>query len=200
MDSPPPNPRVTSLLAAGLVLLASCGGGSGGTAGPGADLTGTVREVTKSTPVAGATVNLGSHQATTAESSLATVRLAAQFDSVYAAVGIHPNSAAQATPGDWDRVVELIHEPRVVALGETGLDRHWDFTPFAVQEDFFARHLALSRRTRLPVVIHCREAEADILRMLREDYERSGPVRGVLHSYCGPWEVAEAALAMVVTC
>jgi TatD DNase family protein len=133
--------------------------------------------------------------ATTAESSLATVRLAAQFEGVYAAVGIHPNSAAQAAPGDWDRVVGLIHEPRVAALGETGLDRHWDFTPFEVQQEFFDRHLRLSQDTGLPVVIHSRECDADILAMLH-DARRRGPLSGILHSFCGSAETAAEGLAL----
>lgn len=130
-----------------------------------------------------------------ADSSLANVRLAAQFEAVYAAVGIHPNSAAQAGPGDWDRVVALIHEPRVVALGETGLDRHWDFTPFEVQREYFDRHLRLSQQTGLPVVIHSRECDADILAMLR-DARRRGPLSGILHSFCGSAETAAEALEL----
>jgi len=82
----------------------------------------------------------------------------------------------------------------VVALGETGLDRHWDYTPFPQQEDFFARHLDLARKHHLPVVIHCREAEADVVRMLRADYERHGPVRGVMHSFTGDLATAQACL------
>src|SRR5207253_8206062 len=90
----------------------------------------------------------------------------------------------------------LATSPKVVALGETGLDRHWDFTPFPQQEDYFARHLELARKLSLPVVIHCREAEADVVRMLRADFERHGPVRGVMHSFTGDLATAEACLAM----
>src|SRR5205807_5299233 len=115
---------------------------------------------------------------------------------VWASVGIQPNNVAQVGPADWAAIEKLVAAPRVVAVGETGLDRHWDFTPFPQQEDYFARHLALSRRTELPLVIHCREAEADVVRMLRDDYDRHGPVRGVLHSFTGDWPTAEACLAM----
>jgi TatD DNase family protein len=135
--------------------------------------------------------------ATTAADSRAALEVAAEFpDFVVPTVGIHPNHAAEAAPGDWDEIVRLANLPNVAALGETGLDRHWDFTPFALQQEYFARHLRLSRSTGLPVVIHCREADADVVRMLREDYERSGPVRGVLHSFCGDAATAEAGLAM----
>ncbi|MBV9125769.1 MAG: TatD family hydrolase, partial [Planctomycetes bacterium] len=115
---------------------------------------------------------------------------------LFATVGIQPNQVAEAGPGDWDEVVRLVSQPRVVAVGETGLDRHWDFTPFGQQEDYFARHLELARKHGLAVVIHCREAEADVVRMLRADYERHGPVRAVMHSFTGDAATAEACLAM----
>ncbi len=121
---------------------------------------------------------------TTAETSAECVALAQRFEGVYAAVGIQPNSVAEAGPDDWDRVVELAKEPGVVALGETGLDRYWDFTPFDQQEDYFDRHLRHSQQTGLPFVVHMRECEADILRMLREARTR-GPLHGVMHSFTG---------------
>jgi TatD DNase family protein len=134
--------------------------------------------------------------ATTAASSASTVALAAAHPGVWATAGIQPNHVAQAGPGDWDEVVRRATAPRVVALGETGLDRHWDYTPFPQQEDYFARHLALARQLGLAVVIHCREAEADVVRMLREDFEKHGPVRAVMHSFTGDSATAEACLAM----
>ncbi|MFL5329037.1 MAG: TatD family hydrolase [Gemmataceae bacterium] len=134
--------------------------------------------------------------ATTASDAVQSIELARKYTHISATVGIHPNHAAEAKPGDWDEIVRLAADPTVVALGETGLDRHWDFTPFALQEDYFARHLVLSRTTGKPVVIHCREAEADVVRMLRADFEQHGPIRGVLHSFCGSWATAEAGLEM----
>ena len=134
--------------------------------------------------------------ATTAASSATCVALAARHPALYASVGIQPNHVAQAAPDDWDAVVRLVASPKVVALGETGLDRYWDYTPFAAQEDYFARHLDLARQRQLAVVIHCREAEADTLRMLRADFDRRGPVRAVMHSFTGDLVTAEACLAM----
>lgn len=135
--------------------------------------------------------------ATTAADSCASLAVARQYPDVVApTVGIHPNHAAEAGPIDWDLVVQLSQLPEVVALGETGLDRHWDFTPFALQQDYFARHLGRSRDTGLPVVIHCREADTDVLAMLREEFDRNGPIRGVMHSFCGTAATADAALAM----
>ncbi len=133
---------------------------------------------------------------TTAATSATNVALAARHPLLAASVGIQPNHVAEAAPGDWDEIVRHVTQPGVVALGETGLDRHWNYTPFPQQEDYFARHLGLARRHGLPLVIHCREAEADVVRMLRDDYERHGPVRGVMHSFTGNAATAEACLAM----
>jgi TatD DNase family protein len=133
---------------------------------------------------------------TTAATSDTAVALAAANPLLVAAVGIQPNNVAEAAARDWDRVVALAQQPGVVALGETGLDRYWDFTPFDAQEGYFARHLELARRLGLPVVIHCREAEADVVRMLRADFDRHGPVRGVMHSFTGDAATATACLQM----
>jgi TatD DNase family protein len=129
--------------------------------------------------------------ATTAEDSPGVVRLAAEHTGVFAAVGIHPNDAADAGVGDWDAIVGLAESPGVVAIGETGLDRHWDRTPFEVQQEFFARHLDLADRLGLPVVIHCRESAADILDQL---VALGRPVNGVLHSFTGDSDQARAFL------
>lgn len=132
---------------------------------------------------------------TTADSSQASIQLAAAFPAVYAAVGIQPNHVAQAAAGDWDRIVALADSPRVVALGETGLDRYWDFAPFALQQDYFDRHLRLAQARDLPVVIHMRDCAADLLPMLVEA-RRRGPLRGVLHSFSGDADTARQCLEL----
>ena len=119
-----------------------------------------------------------------ADSSRATLRLAETCEQVYAAVGIQPNYCARAAADDWQRIVAMADHRRVVALGETGLDRHWDYTPFELQQDYFDRHLQLAAKRGLPVVIHCRDAEADLLPMLRAA-RAGGPLRGVLHAFSG---------------
>jgi TatD DNase family protein len=134
--------------------------------------------------------------ATTGPSSQICVQLAAQYPLVRATVGIQPNNVAQAAADDWDKVVDLAGRPEVLGLGETGLDRHWDYTPFAQQEDYFERHLGLARQYAKPVIIHCRKAEADVVRMLRADFDRDGSVRGVMHSFTGDLATAQACLAM----
>ena len=132
------------------------------------------------------------------ESSRASVEIANAYPLVVAAVGIQPNSAAEAKPGDWDAVVKLAEtEPRVVAIGETGLDRYWDKTPFALQEDYFARHIELARRLNKPFVIHCREAEADVVKALRRAGSVSdGPLKAVMHSFSGDLATARECLQM----
>jgi TatD DNase family protein len=126
--------------------------------------------------------------------SRAAVELASRFPSLRAVVGIQPNHVSDAGPGDWDEIVKLAETAaNVVAVGETGLDRYWDRAPFPLQEDYFARHLALCRRLNLPVVVHCREAEADVVRVLREF---GGPVRGVMHSFSGDAGTAAACLEL----
>jgi TatD DNase family protein len=132
---------------------------------------------------------------TTAATSAHCVEIASQHAGVYAAVGIQPNYVHEAAPGDWDRVVELAKQPGVVALGETGLDRYWDYAPFDLQQDYFDRHLRLSQATGLPFVIHMRDCDIDILQLLREAHAR-GPLRGVMHSFTGPAEMAAECVAI----
>ena len=134
--------------------------------------------------------------ATTALDSPRCIELAAKHPILRATVGIQPNHVAEATRTAWDEVVALANRPEVVALGETGLDRYWDRTPFAQQEDYFARHLELARKLGHAVVIHCREAEADLVRMLRQDFDKHGPVRAVMHSFTGDLATAQACLQM----
>ncbi len=132
---------------------------------------------------------------TTAPSSRACVDLAGQFGGVYAAVGIQPNYCQDAEPGDWETIVALAGRDRVVALGETGLDRHWDFTPFDVQQDYFDRHIRLAQQRNLPFVVHMRDCQEDILLMLREAARRE-PLRGVMHSFTGDAEMAAECVAL----
>lgn len=129
--------------------------------------------------------------------SRAALALARRFpERLSAVVGIQPNHAGEAAVGDWDEIVAMSTDPHVVAIGETGLDRYWDRAPFDLQEDYFVRHLELCRQVRKPVVIHCREAEADVVRVLRTQFERHGPIAGVMHSFTGDAATARACLDM----
>jgi TatD DNase family protein len=142
-----------------------------------------------------------------ADSSQSTLRLSETCEGIYAAVGIQPNYCAQAAADDWQRIVALAGHRRVVALGETGLDRYWGFTSFELQQDYFDRHLRLAAEQDLPVVIHCRDAEADLLPMLRAAASRrtdtavslrmgGGPLRGVLHAFSGDAATATECLGL----
>ncbi len=126
---------------------------------------------------------------TTAPTSAKCIELARQFPGVFAAAGIQPNYTAQVEPGDWDQVVALANDPRVVGIGETGLDRHWDYSPLVVQQDYFDRHLRLSQQLAKPFIVHTRESNADVLVMLREARTR-GSLAGVMHSFTGTAETA----------
>jgi TatD DNase family protein len=130
-----------------------------------------------------------------AASSAAAVRLAEEFPQIYAGVGIHPNSATAAMPGDWELICKLLDHPKVAALGETGLDRYWNAAPIEMQQANFLRHLELSRERGLPVVIHCRDARDDLMPVLRAQSVR-GPLKGVLHAMSGDAAMAEECVAL----
>jgi TatD DNase family protein len=132
---------------------------------------------------------------TTAEASRKCVELAGRYAGVFAAVGIQPNYVAEGAPGDWAEIERLSTAPGVVAIGETGLDRHWDYTPFDQQQDDFQRHMALARRRDLPFIVHMRDCDDEILAALREAHAH-GLLRGVMHSFTGDAEMAAECMAM----
>jgi TatD DNase family protein len=129
------------------------------------------------------------------ESSRRAVAIAGTYPSVFAAVGIQPNYVAEANSEDWDQIVQLADRPKVVALGETGLDRYWDHAPFSLQQDYFDRHLRLSQQRDQPFVVHMRDCDADVLEMLRAARLR-GPLRGVMHSFTGTLETMRECVAL----
>lgn len=131
----------------------------------------------------------------TAESSKKCVALAQEFPQVYAAVGVQPNYTHEAVPADWETICELARHERVIAIGETGLDRYWDYAPFEMQEDWFDRHIRLSQETGLPFIVHMRDSGVDIVRMLTAARER-GPLSGVMHSFTGDEKLAQQCLEL----
>lgn len=132
---------------------------------------------------------------TTGASSRANWELTVGRPRIRCAVGIQPNYVSQAEPGDWDAIVELATRPGVVALGETGLDRYWDHSPFDAQRDYFDRHLRLSQATGLPFVVHMRDCDEDILEMLRAARTR-GALNGVMHSFTGRADTAAECVSL----
>lgn len=131
-----------------------------------------------------------------AATSRASIALAEAHPMLFAAVAIQPNHVAEIQPGDWDVILQLSKHPKVIAIGETGLDRYWDRAPFPLQQEYFARHLELARTHDKPLVIHCREAEADVVRMLRAEFDKRGPIRGIMHSFTGDEATARACVEM----
>ena len=120
------------------------------------------------------------------------VRLAHAHPFLYAAVGVHPQEADGASDADFDALEALCRDEKVVAVGEIGLDYHYENAPRAVQKEVFARQLELARRLDLPVCIHDREAHADTLDVLRA----YPGVRGVFHSYSGSLEMTRDVLRL----
>ncbi|MDE2678090.1 MAG: TatD family hydrolase [Gemmatimonadota bacterium] len=112
---------------------------------------------------------------------------------MWSTAGVHPHHVTEAPGGDEMAAVrESAAHPRCVAIGETGLDYHYDFAPRAAQRTWFERHAELAGEMDLPLVVHSREAAEDTAAMVREC---AGRVRGVLHCFPGPGELLEEALA-----
>jgi TatD DNase family protein len=121
------------------------------------------------------------------------LELAARDPSFFAAtIGIHPHECARVPEEDWARHDALARDPRVVAVGETGLDFHYDHSPRDAQEASFRRSLATARAAGKPVVVHVREADAVCARVLRE--EGVPPAGGVIHCFTGDAAAARAYL------
>jgi TatD DNase family protein len=118
------------------------------------------------------------------------IRLADTYPFVTATIGVHPHDASKVTPETLQTLRRLAAHPKVAAVGEIGLDYHYDNSPRDVQRSVFAAQLALARQVSLPIVIHTREAWDDTLAILHENWD--GP--GVLHCFTGPPEQARQAL------
>lgn len=132
---------------------------------------------------------------TTAAASRKCVELANQYEGVFAAVGVQPNYVTEAAKDDWSEIVQLVSSPGVVAVGETGLDRYWDYTPFGQQQDYFDRHIRLAQEHDLPFVVHMRDCDEEIMEMLRAAAER-GPLKGIMHSFTGSAAMAAECVAL----
>jgi TatD DNase family protein len=130
----------------------------------------------------------------------AGIRLADRYPAFYATVGVHPHDAAKANAETYHRLAELAAHPKVVAIGEIGLDYHYDHSPREVQRDVFAEQMRIARDARKPISIHTRTAWEDTIALLREYWAPahvSEPgIGGIMHCFSeGPSE-AEQALAL----
>ncbi|CAH0183721.1 hydrolase TatD [Bacillus sp. Soil745] len=116
------------------------------------------------------------------------------YDFMYAAVGWHPVDAIDMTEDDLQWIEELSNHPKVVAIGEMGLDYHWDKSPKDVQMEVFRKQIRLAKKVGLPIIIHNREATADIVNILKE--EEASRVGGIMHCFSGSAETAMECINM----
>ena len=132
------------------------------------------------------------------ETSCAALDLAARYENIYAAVGVHPNDTATFSDSDLEWIEALAREAKVVAIGEIGLDYHWHDSPKQAQFKAFEAQLALAAKLELPVIIHNREASDDVMAILESWAHDLPPALrdrpGVLHSFSAPQAIAERAL------
>ena len=129
-------------------------------------------------------------------SSESAIELAERYGEVFAAVGFHPHSASEMRDSDLDRLAELAKSRKVVAVGEIGLDFYRNLSPRETQMEAFRKQLALARELRLPVVIHSRQADDEVLSMLTEWAGRSKEALGVLHCFSGGVELSRKYIDM----
>ncbi|RID84499.1 TatD family deoxyribonuclease [Peribacillus asahii] len=122
------------------------------------------------------------------------MELVETYDFLYAAVGWHPVDAIDMTNADLEWIESLAAHPKVVAIGEMGLDYYWDKSPKEIQMEVFRKQIRLARRVKLPIIIHNREATADIITILRE--EEASLVGGIMHCFSGSVETAKECLEM----
>lgn len=126
------------------------------------------------------------------DSAEKSLKLAENYDYIYAAVGIHPHSAAQS-PDDFIQILKgLARHEKVVAIGEIGLDYHYDFSPRDIQMSVFIKQIKLANELDLPVIIHDRESHEDMYNILRQEKPKSG----VIHCFSGSAELAHEAIQL----
>jgi TatD DNase family protein len=122
------------------------------------------------------------------------IELAEKYPFLYASIGWHPVDAIDMTNDDLNWIEELAAHPKVVAIGEMGLDYYWDKSPKEVQKEVFRKQIRLAKKVSLPIVIHNREATQDIIEILKE--ENAAEVGGIMHCFSGSIEVARECLDM----
>jgi TatD DNase family protein len=121
--------------------------------------------------------------------------VAERFDHVYCTVGVHPHEAGVEPFADAERLIALSHHPKVVGFGETGLDYFYDKSPRDRQQDSFRAHLAASRATGLPVIVHTRDADDDMAKILTEEMGK-GAFSGLIHCFTSTPQLAEIAVGL----
>ncbi len=125
------------------------------------------------------------------ETSLGAVELAEKYENLFATVGMHPHDAKDLTPDVLKTFRELLNHPKVIALGEIGLDYYRNLSPHAVQKEAFEKQLDLAEEMEIPIIVHNRDAYVDILPILEA---RRGQIQGVLHCFTGDVELMHSSL------
>lgn len=125
------------------------------------------------------------------ESSLKAIELTEKYDYFYCAVGIHPSNITEKSDEEFEKIKELYAHKKCVAIGEIGLEYHYDFIPKERQLEIFEKELALSKELDLPVIVHDREAHEDTMRLLKQ-YQP----KGVVHCFSGSVEMAKEVLKL----
>jgi TatD DNase family protein len=125
----------------------------------------------------------------------AAAHYAETYDWIYAAAGIHPHEAQHATEAHYAELDRLAANPRLIAWGEIGLDYHYDHSPREIQQRVFRRQMELARAARRAIIIHCRGAWPDCLKILAEDWKPTG-LGGIFHCFTGTLEEARAGMDM----
>lgn len=128
-------------------------------------------------------------------SNFAAVRAVAQAPDIWCTVGTHPHEARENPELTADTLCDLASDPKVVGIGETGLDFHYDLSPRDVQASVFRVHVEAARRSGLPLVVHTREADPVMAQILEEEYARA-PFRLLMHCYTSGAELARRAAAL----
>jgi TatD DNase family protein len=123
----------------------------------------------------------------------AGLRLADKYPAFYATIGIHPHHAAKAGPADFRRLADLLAHPKVLAIGEIGLDYHYDFSPREVQKSTFIQQMEIAASAKKPIVIHTREAWVDTLALIEQHWTPHGR-GGIMHCFSGGSGEARRAL------
>ena len=132
----------------------------------------------------GTVVNVGASM----EGSRRSVSLSEEYEFVYSAVGVHPDEVGELREEDMEWMREQLQKPKVVAVGEIGLDYYWDKEGHDLQKKWFLRQLKLAKELKKPVIIHSREAAADTMELLKANYHGEMPM--VMHCYSYPPEMA----------
>ncbi len=135
-------------------------------------------------------INIGCNM----ESSKKTTSLSERYDQIWSVVGFHPHDAKEVKESDWDELDKLTDHPKVVGVGEMGLDYYRDLSPRKKQQEVFRRQIQVAKKKKMPIVVHDRDAHEEVFAVLKE--EKAGENKGVMHCYSGDLEFAKKCMDM----